>query len=125
MWWAILGSADHHQAFAMIGEVMDTVHGKMTDSFKRRAMDWQRCAVRVTDCEVGYCAGMIKHAFHGPKGRRRYRERWQILIDHAFDPDKDLSLDSAGIPILCGKAALDYDCHKYNLMRTEDSIDLT
>jgi hypothetical protein len=123
LWWCILGSADHHMAFAMIGEVSDTIHGSMSASFKQKAKEWERMAVRVTNCQVGYVAGVTKHWFHGPKKRRQYRERWSILYDHGFDPDRDLLLNSKGIPELIGKPQLDFEIHKYNLSRSEDSIE--
>ena len=70
---AILGSADHHMGFAMIGEVEDTIHGKMGKNFFRRLQEWQRRAMRVTHGEVGFVSGRIEHMFHGPKKRRYYR----------------------------------------------------
>jgi hypothetical protein len=123
IWWAILGSADHHMAFACIGEVQDTVHGKMSAGFKRRAQEWQQAVMRVTHGEVGFTPGRIEHMFHGPKKRRYYRERWQLLIDHGFCPDKDLVLDSQGLPILCGKPRLEQAIRMYNRSRFEDSIE--
>jgi hypothetical protein len=118
---AILGSADHHMAFAMIGEVKDTIHGKMCDSFKNRCADWQRKAMQITHGEVGFVSGMIKHSFHGPKKRRYYRERWEILF--SYDPDKDLQRDSQGLVYLVGRADLEQDIRLYNRSRFEDSIE--
>ena len=118
-----LGSADHHMAFAMIDEVMDTVHGGMHDAFKRRAKEWQNRAVAVTHREVGYVAGRIEHPFHGPKKRRYYRERWQILIDHNFNPDTDLMRDEQGLIKIVGKPELEQAIRMYNRSRMEDSIE--
>lgn len=119
----ILGSGDHHMAFAMIGEVKDTVHKKMSGSFLRRCNEWQDRAMRITHGEVGFTNGRIEHQFHGPKKRRKYRERWQILIDNKFDPDLDLMYDSQGLLNLVGKPALLQDIHLYNVQRLEDSIE--
>lgn len=118
-----LGSADHHMAFAMTGQVMDTVHGGMHENFKRRCRDWQRRAMAVTHGEVGYVAGRIEHEFHGPKKRRYYRERWQILIDHGFDPDVDLMRDEQGLIRIHGKPCLEQAIRMYNRARMEDSIE--
>ncbi len=120
---AILGSADHHMAFACIGEVQDTVHGGMTAAFKRRCAEWQTRAMRVTKGEVGFAPGRIEHNFHGPKKRRFYRERWGVLIDHAYDPDTDLVHDNQGLIQLAGKPALEQDIRLYNRSRFEDSIE--
>jgi hypothetical protein len=118
---APLGSSDHHMAFAMIGEVMDTVHGKMKDSFKREALAWQRRAVQVTNNEVGFSMGTIRHSFHGPKKRRYYRERWELLFD--YDPDINLMRDDQGLCYLVRCPTLEQDIRLYNRSRFEDSIE--
>jgi len=110
-------------AFAMIGEVANTVHGGMSASFKRRCAEWQDRALRITKREVGFVPGRIEHMFHGPKKRRYYRERWQILIDHNYDPDTDLAYDAQGLPIIVGKPALEQAIRLYNRSRFEDSIE--
>ena len=118
-----LGSADHHMAFACIGEVDDTIHGKMSPAFFRMCREWQDAAMCVTKGEVGFTPGRIEHYFHGPKNRRFYRERWQILIDHGFDPDRDLAYDEQGIRVIAGKPALEQSIRLYNRSRFEDSIE--
>lgn len=120
---AILGSADHHMAWAMIGEVDSTIHRGMAPSFFRRLREWQDRAVRLTHKQVGFTPGRIEHAFHGPKKRRYYRERWQVLVDHGFDPDKDLIRDEQGLIQIVGKPALEHAILQYNRSRFEDSID--
>ena len=120
--WPILGSADHHMAFALINEVDHSVHGKMSDSFKRRAREWQACAYRETHGHIGYVPGLIHHAFHGAKANRGYRSRWQILIDNGFDPDKDLRRDAQGLYYLVGKPHLEEDIRLYFRQRHEDGI---
>jgi hypothetical protein len=119
----ILGSSDHHMAWAAIGQVEKSVHGGMTESFKRRAADWQRNAYRVTNGHLGYVPGTIVHSFHGPKGRRYYRERWQILVDNKFDPDTDLRKDSQGLIQVVNKPHLLEDISRYFASRHEDSIE--
>ncbi len=118
----ILGSADHHMAWAMINRVEDSVHGKMHDEFKRRAHEWQANAYRETGGTLGYVNTRIEHAFHGPKAKRQYRERWQILIDHAFNPATDLAYDEQGMLYVVGKPALLNDLHDYFHGRGEDEI---
>ncbi len=120
---AILGSADHHMAWAMAGDVKKSVHEGMTPAFKRLCREWQDRATRLTHREVGFSVGRVEHHFHGPKKRRYYRERWQILVDHAFDPEKDLMRDAQGVVHLVGKPALESAIRKYNRARHEDSIE--
>lgn len=119
----ILGSADHHMAFAMIGEVKNTIHKGMSPAFFRKCLEWQKRAVHVTHKEVGFVQGRIEHMFHGPKARRYYRERWQIVIAHAFDPDFDLTYDEAGVLQLIGKPSFEQAIRMYNRSRFEDSIE--
>lgn len=120
----ILGSADHHMAWAMINRVDSSVHHKMADSFKRLCHEWQDSAYRVTQGHLGCTPGRIEHKFHGPKSRRFYRERWQILIDNKFDPDRDIGYDAQGLVQIIGKPQLEQDIHKYMRARHEDSIEI-
>lgn len=120
---APLGSADHHMGFAMIGEVRNTIHGGMHSRFKEKCAEWEQRALRITKKEVGFVAGRIEHEFHGPKARRYYRERWQILVDHGFHPDEDMMYDSQGLPLLVGKPGLERAIARYNRSRMEDSIE--
>ncbi len=121
--WAILGSADHHMAWAMINQVDYSVNHRMPEPFKRGLHDWQNLAYRQTNGHMACVLGHIKHHFHGPKGRRYYRERWQILVKHAFDPVKDLRRDDAGLLYLVGKPDLEEDIRRYMRSRHEDSIE--
>ncbi len=122
---AILGSADHHMAWALTGRVNETIHGKMGEEFKRMCRDWEKLACKVTQGDsVGFVKGMIKHKFHGPKAARKYRERWAILYDAQFNPDTDLSYDSQGLLVLTqGKQKLIGDIKDYFRARNEDSIE--
>lgn len=121
----ILGSSDHHMAFAMIGEVRDTIHSKMAPSFFRICEEWQRRATRVTHNEVGFVHGRIEHQFHGPKKRRYYRERWQLLWENGYDPDTDIMYDEQGLLHIVGKPALEQAIRLYNRSRLEDSNEET
>ncbi len=119
----ILGSADHHMAWAMVGEVHKSVHGMMSEPFKRRCTEWQRRAYMLTKGNVGFVKGRIEHHFHGSKKNRQYRERWQLFIDHRFNPDSDLMYDQQGLLMLIGKPGLEQDIMRYMRHRNEDSID--
>jgi hypothetical protein len=120
---AILGSADHHMACAIVNEVAGSMHDKMSSGFKRKLTEWQRKAHRATDGIMGYVPTLIEHRFHGPKKRRFYRERWQILVDHDYCPDSDLTYDEQGLIQLTGKPKLEQAIRGYNRSRLEDSIE--
>jgi len=120
---AILGSADHHMAFGLVGEEKDTIHAKAHENFHKLIYEWSFRAYRACQGRVGFCPGRIEHQFHGPKAKRRYRERWQIPIRHNYDPVKDLTYDAQGLPKLIGKPALLQDCHEYLVARNEDNLE--
>lgn len=120
---AILGSADHHMAWASLGQVANSVHNKMTASFTRGCTDWQERAIKITKGHLGYVPGRIEHNFHGPKSRRFYRDRWSIFVKHAFDPIEDLQRDSQGLYYIAGKPDLQEDIKQYMRARHEDSIE--
>lgn len=123
IWWAILGSSDHHMALGMRGFIENSVHRHMPGSFMGKCIEWQKRAFRVTNGVIGYTPGRIEHHFHGPMKRRYYKTRWNILVDHGFDPDKDLMFDSQGLPVLCAKPHLEHAIKMYNRSRLEDSIE--
>lgn len=120
--WCIVGSADHHQAFAMINRVQHSVHGKMPDSFKNKAFEWQVAAYRVTQGQMGFVKTSIRHAFHGSKKQRYYRERWQIFIDHNFNPNLDIAYEASGLLHIVGKPGLQREIRDYMRSRNEDGI---
>lgn len=120
----ILGSADHHMAWAMTGEVRYSVHEGMTAAFKRRCNEWQELAFRETCGRLASVEGHLTHAFHGSKRQRYYRERWQILVDGQFDPDKDLRRDASGVLYLVGKPRLAEEIRRYFRSRHEDSTEV-
>lgn len=120
---AILGSGDHHMAWAAIGQVGQSVNGKTTDSYKAACLEWQHRALKVTRGYVGYVPGTLTHAFHGSKASRKYKERWRLLVDHGFDPRADLQRDAQGLLYVANKPHLSEGIHRYMTSRNEDSID--
>lgn len=121
--WPILGSADHHMAFAMIGEVKNTIHRGMSPAFFRKCFEWQDRAVRMTHKEVGFVPTRVEHRFHGPKKRRYYRERWEIILGDKYNPDTNLHYDSQGVLSIVGNHKLEHEIRRYNRSRMEDSIE--
>lgn len=122
--WPILGSADHHMAWALIGEVESTYPGSVSESYLRRLKTWQdRVSVGIRR-NVGYMPGTIQHHWHGKKKDRRYRERWSVLKEHQYDPDQDIQRDWQGVYTLSHKGErMRNDLRAYFRQRNEDSID--
>jgi hypothetical protein len=121
--WCILGSADHHMAWACVGKVDDTINGNMGPAFFRKAHEWQARAVRACHKHVSFANGRIEHNFHGSKTKRGYQSRWKLLVDHKYNPDTDLTYDAQGMIQLVGKPDLEQAIKLYNRSRSEDSIE--
>jgi hypothetical protein len=119
----IIGSGDHHMAWAMVGKIEGTIHSKVCDNYMKLCKAWQEKARYACAEMVGYVHGRIEHQFHGPKARRQYWSRWDILLNHKYDPTKDLAYDSQGILQLKGKPLMERDVMLYNRARLEDSIE--
>ncbi len=82
----ILGSADAHMAMAFIGKVERTLHPKLNKNYKELCKIFEERCVRHLKYNIGYVNGTIIHNFHGNKADRQYATRWQILLEHNFDP---------------------------------------
>lgn len=93
----ILGSGDRHMACAWIGKVEESVNMNISEPYLRKLLEWQAQAERYVRRDVGYVDGMILHHWHGRKKDRRYTDRWKILVDFHFDPDRDIKPDSYGL----------------------------
>lgn len=119
----IVGSGDHHMAWGCIGEIESTVHKKLEGSYMRKCIDWQERAFWASGSNVGFTPGRIEHHFHGPKERRKYYGRWDILLKHGFCPETDLVYDSSGLLRLKGKHLMEQDIQRYNRERLEDSLE--
>jgi hypothetical protein len=119
---AALGAADHHMAMGMIGRVQDSIHGGMTEGYKAPLFLWQKRAHKQIQGNIGCVAGTIEHFWHGPKDKRAYISRWDILAKHKFDPANDLKRNTYGVLELAGnKPELAHDIDVYFRTRDEDA----
>jgi len=116
---SILGSGDNIMMLSLLGNGIKALNEKSTDGYKESVLEYQN---KVSNMRFGYIPGMIRHYFHGSKKNRKYSERWQILIDHNFDPNTHLVHDNIGVLIPskdCPHQLLD-DIHQYFAERNED-----
>lgn len=117
--WAILGSADRHMALAWIGRVESSRPGNVHPNYIRLLLEFQD---KCKGFRLGNIDGTILHEWHGRLEDRKYRERWEILTKHQFDPLKDLSLTKEGLIQLASVGLrLQKDLDEYFLGRKEDS----
>lgn len=121
---SILGSGDRNTALALIGKVDLSYNHGISDAYKRDLKDFE------TEClllnhDVGCVGGTILHNWHGRKKDRRYADRWEILVDHIYDPDRDIKADWQGVYQLTERKSQLRDAIRgYNRSRREDSIDV-
>jgi hypothetical protein len=123
---AALGAGDHHMAMSLVGQWQLSMPGDMTDGYTAPVRQWQARALHHMPARLGVVAGTIEHGWHGPKRRRRYVERWDVLRRHRFDPATDLKRNTSGVLELAGnKPRLAFDIAAYFRARDEDCNDLT
>lgn len=116
--WAILGSADRHMAMAWINRVGDSSPGNINIQYKILLKVFE---ARCQYFRLSYTPGTILHHWHGSLTNRRYKERWQILTSHDYDPTADLETDSQGMTHLSKKGKrLEKDISEYFVERRED-----
>jgi len=119
--WGILGSGDHHMALALIG-LADISHpGNIHANYAKRLKAFE---TRVAGLRLGYVSGVIHHHWHGRLADRRYRERWDILTQNKYDPDRDIYKTSgAVIQLTLTGLRLQPEIHEYFIGRQEDRKD--
>lgn len=120
---AILGAGDHHMAHALLGHVHERTPSFVSPGYSVELEAWQRRAVTHIREDIGYVPGTLHHAFHGPKRKRFYQERWDIIRRHQFDPAVHLKPDAQGLWQLTHEGeCLRQDLHDYTHARDEDDI---
>lgn len=119
---AILGAADNHMAYALIGEAESTIKANLTQRYKDLVLLWQDRAEQYIKRNIGYVPGLILHYWHGPKASRRYHDRWKILEYTQYNPDLDLKRDWQGLYQLTDRSPeLRQLIRAYFRQRDEDS----
>lgn len=118
---AILGSADQHMAHAFVGQLEKTIHPKFSVNYQNKLKNFQqKCEIYIKN-NLGYVPGSIVHYWHGSKKDRGYTTRFNILINHQFDPDKHLEKDWQGLYRWTDQDYyMHYDILRYFNARKED-----
>jgi hypothetical protein len=112
--YGILGSSDNIMALALIGKAIKGLDGNSTSGYKQSVKDFEE---RVKNFRLGYVPCVIRHHFHGSKKNRKYRERWQILVNHNYDPLEHLDIDEQEI-----KRVENKNKNIYNNINTSASV---
>jgi hypothetical protein len=90
-------SADWYTAHALIGRVQEVLSPRYHSGYQNHVLAWQERAEKYIRRNVGVVKGLALHYWHGPTVNRQYGIRDRILIDHQFDPVKDLMKDHQGL----------------------------
>jgi hypothetical protein len=117
--YSILGSGDHNMSFSFIGQPDKSLNQDTTNAYKESLRLFQK---RVAHLRLGYVPGVIRHHFHGSKKNRKYHERWQILVDSAYNPFVHITKNRDGLLVpteLCPQKMLD-EILAYFAERNED-----
>lgn len=125
----VLGAADNHMAHAWIGRVTEGVNPDVSKAYFDKLGDYQEQCERVIRRDIGFVNGTIRHYWHGKKKDRKYWDRWKILTETKFDPNRDIKRDWQGLWQLSdhgdARSILLRDkLREYFRSRNEDSIDL-
>ena len=116
-----MGSGDHHMALALVGLADASLVNGISKSYKRAVKRWEERAVRHINRNIGYVPGTIEHLFHGKKSDRGYQSRWDMFVQHQFDPYEDLKRNSHGVlEFATNKPDLRHDFDLYLQSRHED-----
>lgn len=127
--WGILGSGDRHMCTGWVNQIEHSLNHKCSPAYWRKLLDWQALSERNIRRSMGLVPGTIIHHWHGKKTDRRYGDRWKILVDTQYDPDRDIKTDAQGLWQLVDHGdvrsiELRDRIMKYFRARNEDSIDL-
>ena len=115
--WAPLGSADRHMATAFVGKVDVSAPRTIHENYKALLLDFEKSAKTL---RLSYIPGRIVHHWHGSLENRKYRERWNILVHHAFDPLKDVEYCNGVLQLTQKGQRMEADMGNYFLERKED-----
>ena len=117
--WAILGSGDRHLAMSLAGLGQTSCPGTIHENYKMMLKLYER---GLKNFKVSWVDGTIIHYWHGSFTDRKYRERWDILVQNSFDPFEDIGYTDEGLVQLTSKGRrFEKYLDDYFMGRREDS----
>lgn len=122
---SILGSGDRFMAMSFIGKGRLSYPNGISKGYIESLELWNTRSKKFIRKNVGHLPGLLLHYWHGKKANRKYKERWQILVDNNYDPEFDLKFDHQGLYQWTNRnPKLAYETRDYFRTRNEDSIDV-
>lgn len=121
---SVIGSADWQMACCLVRKIEKAAHGQVSDAYKRRVEAFFKKCEMYAARDLSYVSGLLAHEWHGKKADRKYTSRWQMLLDHNFDPDTDIGYRSDGLILFTGhNPRLALALRDHHRGKNEDSID--
>lgn len=93
----IVGSADWHMIFALVGIEDPYVRKNMVSPGYCATLRQWAVRAKLLNARIGCLNNHAVHYYHGPICQRGYDSRWRIITRHNFDPHTDLVLNSQGL----------------------------
>lgn len=123
--WCIIGSSDWYMAYVMTGLGKKLIEKWMSPGYVLAISYYNHLCDKYVAQSVGCVKGSAIHYWHGPKSKRGYNWRWNILKDNNFDPILDLMYDENGLLILKeSQSKMHEQIKHYFITRDEDSKEL-
>jgi hypothetical protein len=120
----IAGSADLHMVGAWSGNYLLGHPKDLSPAYREYLRRWAERAHAVVQGNVGHVPGTALHHWHGKTKDRGYDRRWDIMVEHGFDPSVDLITDTQGMLRWSGRNPELAIAIKRSLAgRNEDSIE--
>jgi hypothetical protein len=119
----VLGAGDWYMAHALVGALKSGIVSKKNHPrFRQSIFQWAERA-KALRRNIGVVPGLALHYWHGPKSKRKYGTREQILIDTQFNPDVDVRRDWQGLYQLSSRSIPLRDrVRQYFHERNEDQL---
>jgi hypothetical protein len=116
---AILGSGDNIMMLSLLNKGLKGINEESTENYKDSIVEFEN---KMKTLRFGYIPGIIRHHFHGKKINRKYHERWQILLNHGYEPETYITYDEKGIIIPSSIFSEEFkeDIMRYFKERNED-----
>jgi len=118
--YGILGSGDYIMALSIINNGLKGITSLSTDEYKNTILEFQR---NMKTLRLGYVPGVIRHFYHGKKKDRKYAERWQILVENGYAPNRHITRNADGLLIPSAKCPQELlvKIKEYFYQRNEDN----
>ena len=115
---AILGSGDNIMMLSLLNNGLRGINEESHENYKESILEFQN---KMKTLRFGYIPGVIRHHYHGSKMNRRYHSRWQVLLNHTYEP-AFVKRDSIGVlvPTELFPQGLKDDIMEYFKERKED-----